>query len=180
MNEDKASVQQYWDARPCGFGESKAADTASVLLAHSRLRYEREPEIPGFAEFGRWKGRRVLEIGVGIGADYVQFRRAGAIAIGMDLSSQSLRLARQNLAINGLAGDLSNSDAESLPFAADAFDLVYSWGVLHHTPNMEAALDEVHRVLRPSGECRIMLYHRQSLVALQCIQIGRASCRERV
>jgi SAM-dependent methyltransferase len=103
-----------------------------------------------------------------MGADYARFARVGAGAIGVDLSLRSLELACQHAVANRITPLLLNADAESLPFADCSFDLVYSWGVLHHTPDTERALDEVHRVLRPGAECRAMLYHRRSLVALQC------------
>jgi len=127
-----------------------------------------------FAEFRHWVGRWVLEIGVGIGSDYDQFLRAGARAIGLDLSPRSLVLARQNAATNKVSAHLLNADAECLPFADDTFDLVYSWGVLHHSPDVARTLQEIHRVLRPGGECRAMLYHRHSLVACSatCAAVG--------
>jgi ubiquinone/menaquinone biosynthesis C-methylase UbiE len=87
--------------------------------------------------------------------------------MGVDLSSSSAGLARRRLGAAGLQRPLFVADAENLPFAADRFDLVYSWGVLHHTPNTERSIREVHRVLKPGGEARIMLYHRRSWVAWQ-------------
>ena len=169
MNSVKSAVQAYWNSRPCGLGESPNETTAEELFrTHARIRYEREPEIMPFAEFRHWVGRWVLEIGVGIGSDYDQFLRAGARAIGLDLSPRSLVLARQNAATNKVSAHLLNADAECLPFADDTFDLVYSWGVLHHSSDVARTLQEIHRVLRPGGECRAMLYHRHSLVALQC------------
>jgi ubiquinone/menaquinone biosynthesis C-methylase UbiE len=169
MRVTKATVQSYWDSRPCGSFEPPSALAASAFFqAHARLRYEREPEIVEFADFEAWVGRRVLEIGVGIGADFVRFKKQGVPTFGLDLSFRSLVLARQNAETNEVAATLVNADAESLPFADHTFDLVYSWGVLHHTPQIERAVGEVHRVLRPGGECRVMLYHRRSLLALQC------------
>jgi ubiquinone/menaquinone biosynthesis C-methylase UbiE len=119
-----------------------------------------------FADFKRWRGQRVLEVGAGMGTDLIGFAKAGANATGLDLSLASLRLARENSAGQGLCLRLINADAEKLPFEDNAFDLVYSWGVLHHTPNIQMALREIRRVLKPGAECRIMLYHRHSLNAL--------------
>jgi ubiquinone/menaquinone biosynthesis C-methylase UbiE len=121
-----------------------------------------------FADFEHWARRQVLEIGVGMGADLVRFGKAGAKAVGIELSIRSLSLARHNAEINRVVPTLANADAESLPFADHTFDLVYSWGVLHHTPDTERAVREVHRILKPGAECRVMLYHRRSLVGLQC------------
>ncbi len=169
MSTAKSAVKNYWNAQPCGLLEPpKGIAPTEFFQAHARIRYEREPEVGAFAEFENWAGRRILEIGVGVGADFVRFRKAGALSIGLDLSFRSLELARQNAELNQVASTLLNADAESLPFADEVFDLVYSWGVLHHTPEIEQASHEIHRVLRPGGECRVMLYHRRSLLALQC------------
>ena len=169
LTEAKIAVQKYWDSAPCGSTDAGVPpDDPAFFRSHARMRYQREPEIVPFANFEAWKGRQVLEIGVGMGADFVRFRQAGARPTGIDLSRESLKLACRNAAVNQVTRTLANADAESLPFADEKFDLVYSWGVLHHTPDTPRALDEVYRVLKPSGECRIMLYHRRSLTALQC------------
>lgn len=165
----QSAVREYWDLRPCGAEEPNTLSTSAQFFdAYARIRYEREPEIEGFAEFRRWAGRRVLEVGVGMGADFVRFAKAGANIVGTDLSSRSLELARRNAETNRLTPALLNADAQALPFAEGTFDLAYAWGVLHHAPDTERALREIHRVLRPGGECRVMLYHRHSLLALQC------------
>jgi len=169
MDLAKCAVQGYWDARPCGSSEcGNGRSRLEFFQSHARIRYEREPEIENFACFEAWRGRRILEIGIGMGADYIRFAEAGACAVGLDLSFRSLELARENAKTRRVVPRLLNADAESLPFVDCSFDLVYSWGVLHHTPETEQALCEVHRVLRPGAECRAMLYHRRSLVALQC------------
>lgn len=162
------AVQTYWDSKPCGSLEPTAWKApAEFFEAHAELRYTREPEIVAFAGFEKWRGQRVLEIGVGMGADFVRFAKAKAKICGIDLSRRSLGLALQNAEINDVPPTLLNADGESLPFPDESFDLVYSWGVLHHTLNIDRALLEIHRVLRPRGECRLMLYHRWSLVGLQ-------------
>ena len=83
---------------------------------------------------------------------------------GIDLSRRAIEHARRRLALLGLESLLLVADAECLPFADSAFDLVYSWGVIHHSPDTAAAVAEIHRVLRPGGTARIMIYHRASLV----------------
>lgn len=159
-------MRRYWEAEPCGTSTADAPPgTAEFFAQVERARYELEPFIPGFADFGRWRGRRVLEVGVGLGTDFVQFVRAGADATGVDLTEAAVDAVRQRLALEGLDAELLVADAERLPFETDSFDLVYSWGVLHHTPDTRRALDEVERVLRPGGEARIMLYSRRSWVA---------------
>lgn len=163
----KERVRTYWQAEPCGTSTTDAAPgTAAFYADVERQRYELEPFIPGFADFDRWRGERVLEVGVGLGTDFVQFVRAGAEATGVDLTEASVDAVRERLALEGLEAVLRVADAESLPFGDGEFDLVYSWGVIHHTPDTERALAEIRRVLKPDGEARIMLYSRRSWVAL--------------
>jgi SAM-dependent methyltransferase len=106
----------------------------------------------------------VLEVGVGLGTDFVNFVRAGAEATGVDLTEASVAAVGERLALEGLEADLRVADAESLPFADGEFDLVYSWGVIHHSPDTAAAVREIHRVLRPGGRARVMIYKHRSLV----------------
>jgi len=169
MNPEKQSVRDFWNAAPCGTaGVQKRDDLQAFLQEIERRRYELEPFIAQYADFDRWKGRRTLEVGCGTGTDLLQFLRAGAVAQAIDLSSQSAALARARLRFAGFeSGRVVLSDAENLPFPDNHFDLVYSWGVLHHTPDTIRAVNEVHRVLRPGGEICIMLYHRWSLLSLQ-------------
>ncbi len=166
---DKEDVKEFWEREACG--ERYGAE-------QDRLRYEVEPEIVTFADFQSAAGKRVLEIGVGMGADFVRWVRAGAVATGIDLTERAVTLTRHRLEQEGLKADVRVADAEALPFADGQFDIVYSWGVLHHTPNPEQALNEAQRVLAPGGELRVMLYNRHSWVALAawtrfCLLTGR-------
>jgi ubiquinone/menaquinone biosynthesis C-methylase UbiE len=164
----KELVRSYWDAQPCGSSESSSNwGSAEFFEDHAKKRYEREPMIENFANFAEWVGQRVLEIGVGMGADHVRFRKAGANMLGVDISGQSLVLTSRRAAMEGLQVDLANADAEVLPFPDNSFDMVYSWGVLMHTPDVPRTIREVRRVLKPGGKCRVMLYNRHSLLALQ-------------
>lgn len=150
LNPLKLSVRDYWDSNSCGT-KLIPQDTLSseFFPLHSKFRDQLEPGVEEFAQFRSWAGGRVVEIGVGIGAHFVRFRKAGVGAVGLDLSYRSLQLARQNALVNGVDAPLLNADAESLPFADNTFDLVYSWGVLHHTSDTDQALREIHRCLRP-------------------------------
>ena len=114
----------------------------------------------GFNEFA---GARLLEVGCGMGTDLLQFARGGAEITGVDLTPRSIEISRQHLAVYAERGDFAISDCETLPFANDSFDVVYSNGVLHHTPDTAGAVREIHRVLRPGGLGRVMLYHRGSV-----------------
>ncbi len=166
--ESKALVQRFWDAEPCGsryLGDSADSDSAD-FEAHARTRYELEPYIREFAGFDRAAGKTVLEVGVGMGADYLEWLKAGAIAAGVDLSEISLERARRRCQAAGYTPDLQKADAEHLPFADNAFDIVYSYGVMHHSPDPAQCVREARRVLKPGGELRIMLYHHPSLTGL--------------
>ena len=167
MSAIKAEVRAYWEADPCGAKLAHAdVGTPEFFAEVERTRYELEPFIPSFAEFEQWRGRDVLEVGMGLGTDFVRFARAGAYAHGVDLTKAAVELVARRLDLEGLSADIRRADAEALPFEDESFDLVYSWGVLHHTPDTRASLDEIRRVLRPGGEARIMLYSRRSWVAL--------------
>ena len=152
----KEQVRDFWEEEACG--ERYGAE-------QDRLRYELEPEILRFADFDSASGLRVLEIGVGMGSDFLRWARAGAAATGVDLTDRAVAITRQRLEAAGLSAEVRTADAENLPFADGSFDLVYSWGVLHHTPDPRRALAEAQRVLAPGGRLKVMLYHRRSWVA---------------
>jgi ubiquinone/menaquinone biosynthesis C-methylase UbiE len=157
--ELKDTVRDFWNASPCGTRYLEGRDT---YLAHARTRDSLEPHISRFADFGSARGKRVLEIGVGMGADYLEWLRAGAQATGIDLSRTSVENARQRCEQAGFVPDLRVSDAEQMAFADDSFDLVYSYGVMHHSPDTQQCLREAWRVLKPGGRLKIMLYHHPS------------------
>lgn len=159
----KSQVADFWNAEPCG---TRYLGDSAEFEAHALARYTLEPYIPAFAGFAASRGKRVLEIGVGMGADYEQWLKAGALAIGVDLSKTSLDSARRRCELSGLTPDLRLADAESLPFADNSFDIVYSYGVMHHSPDTPRCLQEALRVLKPGGDARIMLYHHVSLTGL--------------
>ena len=124
---------------------------------------------PGGAPFGRlieyekWRGKLVLEIGCGSGAHTAQLARAGAETTAVDLTSNAVQLTSRRLEVFALSATVLQADAERLPFDSNSFDLVWSWGVIHHTPRTESAITEIHRVLKPGGEARLMVYHRNSI-----------------
>ncbi|HEX3104190.1 MAG TPA: class I SAM-dependent methyltransferase [Terriglobales bacterium] len=159
----KNVVADFWDADPCG---TRYLGEKFGFEAHARARYQLEPHISNFAGLASAHGLRVLEIGVGMGADYEQWLKAGAFASGVDLSPVSLERTRRRCKLAGLAPDLHLADAENLPFAENSFDVVYSYGVMHHSPDTRKCLRESWRVLKPGGEARIMLYHHVSLTGI--------------
>ena len=164
--DQKSRVQEFWEAEPCGAAHGEALEGSPEFFANvERTRDELEPFIPAYADFAGARGRRVLEIGVGVGTDFIRFVRAGAIATGVDLTEHAVALVRRRVELEGLEAEMVQADAERLPFADGAFDRVYSWGVLHHTPDSRRAIAEALRVLAPGGDACIMLYSRHSWVA---------------
>lgn len=173
--ELKGRVRRFWDNQPCGVRHGEAPPgTKGFYEAVEAHRYEAEFHIPAVAEFTQHRNERVLEIGGGLGTDGRQFARNGARYVDADLSGNSLSLARQGFLLERLTGGFTQTDAESLPFASETFDLVYSHGVLHHTPDTERAIGEVFRVLKRGGKAIIMLYARESLGYVAAHFLGRA------
>ncbi len=160
-SDPKIAVRNFWNSDPCG---GRYLEGAEDFEADARVRYLLEPHIPEFAQFASARGLRVLEVGVGMGADYLEWLKAGARATGVDLSSASIEKAERRCQLAGYKPDLRVADAEHLPFGDDNFDVVvYSYGVMHHTPDTARCLREAWRVLKPGGHARIMLYHHPSL-----------------
>jgi SAM-dependent methyltransferase len=160
----KAAVREFWNQAPCGEVYARGESERERYAALSRTRYELEPYLPEFARFAEGRGKDVLEIGVGMGCDHVEWARAGPRSLtGVDLTPAAIAHSAAHLAVYGLASKLQVADAENLPFPDASFDLVYSWGVLHHTPDTPRTIQEVHRVLRPGGLARVMIYHTHSL-----------------
>lgn len=163
----KKDVRDYWNRNACGEVMAVGETPDDGIAEAARRRYELEPYIERFANFASGRGRDVLEIGVGMGADHKRWATQGPRQlVGIDLTPRAIEFTRRALDADGLSSTLQVGDAESLPFANEAFDIVYSWGVLHHSPDTEAAVREVQRVLRPGGRARVMIYHRLSLVGL--------------
>jgi ubiquinone/menaquinone biosynthesis C-methylase UbiE len=164
----KQTVHEFWTEHACG---TEWTDSEKFSRAYfdeiEEARYRIEPEIHAFAQFTRAREKKVLEVGVGASTDFLQWVRAGAQAHGIDLTQEAIDHARQRLAVYGLeAADLRPADCEALPFDDDSFDLVYSWGVIHHTPDTFKALREIARVTRPGGRAKVMVYNRRSLWVL--------------
>lgn len=161
--ELKERVREFWQAHPCGTKFSDAEmGTREFFERVEQHRYTKESHILAAGDFANAGGLKVLEIGCGLGTDGAQFAKAGADYTGIDLTEASIELARKRFELFGLKGEFRVADAERLDFAGESFDLVYSHGVLHHTPDIDAAIREIHRVLKPRGQARIMLYHRDS------------------
>jgi len=161
-----ADVKQYWDRRPCNIRHSpKPLGTRDYFDEVETRKYFVEPHIPEFANFPRWRGKDVLEIGCGIGTDSVNFVRNGANLTIVELSTESLAITKKRLELEHLQADLINGNAEGLDELlpqGKKFDLIYSFGVIHHTPHPERVVSAIAKRLKPGGELRIMVYARHS------------------
>jgi ubiquinone/menaquinone biosynthesis C-methylase UbiE len=165
----KTRVRQHWEQEVCGsrYGTTVPSERQAFFDAVDRVRYAQDYMLAPFARFDTAAGKRVLEIGLGTGADFVRWVQAGAEAHGRDLTQASVAMVRERLALLGAEADVAQGDAENLAEFPDSyFDIYYSWGVLHHTPNTERTIAEAYRVLKPGGELRIMLYHYPSVGTL--------------
>jgi len=160
-------VRDYWNARPCNIRHSTAPIGSKEYFDQVEARkYFVEYHIPGFAEFEKWRGKKVLEIGCGIGTDTINFARAGAQVTTVDLSDKSMELARTRASVFGLQDRIrfcpGNAEQLSTFVPVEPYDLIYSFGVIHHTPHPDTVLEELRRYARPGTAIKIMVYHRRS------------------
>lgn len=175
MNEQNGElnplVRAYWEKEPCGTPASvTGVHEAGSLEWYKKIedyRYKLEPFIHAISQFTRHRGKRILEVGVGAGTDHLQWARAGLDCYGVDLTDAAIETTRNHLGHYGLSSNLQRVDAEHLPFQQNYFDLVYSWGVIHHSESPEQIITEIRRVLRPGGMFIGMMYGRNSPVVLK-------------
>lgn len=158
-----SDVQRFWETEACGSHFVQGArGTREFFDQYRRFRYQTEWHIPVLVPFKETRGKTVLEIGCGNGADGVMFALEGADYTGVDLTQTAVDATRLHFCTLGLRGSFAVENAEQLSFPDASFDFVYSHGVLHHSPNPLRAFDEVHRVLKPGGRAVLMLYHKHS------------------
>ena len=159
-------VQNYWNSRPCNIRHSPSpVGTRQYFDEVEARKYFVEPHIPLFAEFEKWRGKKVLEIGCGLGTDTINFARAGAQVTAVDLSTESLALAKNRAEVFGLDNvTFYQANAEQLSdyVPVERYDLVYSFGVIHHTPHPERVIEQIHRYMDKDSIFKIMVYHRNS------------------
>lgn len=165
-------VKKFWDSGPCNIRHSpKPIGTKDYFDEVECKKYKAEPHILGFADFDKWKDKDVLEIGCGIGTAVISFLRAGARVTAVDLSDVSVDLCRQRLKVYNFEADVSTANAEILDQTLDPekkYDLVYSFGVIHHTPNPKNVIEQARKFVKPGGELRIMLY---SLISYKVFRV---------
>ena len=160
-NKDLNDVYEFWNSESCGERNAVGATEKEKFLSETNERYKLEPYIKTFAEFGRFKNLDVLEIGVGFGSDHCQIAQQNPKSLtGVDLTDRAIENTRNRFHTLGYQSSLATDNAENLSFQSNSFDAVYSWGVLHHSPNTEKCFQEVYRVLKPDGFAKIMIYHK--------------------
>ncbi len=168
-NRIKLRTAEHWSENPIAarhpdFRPTHPEFSKGWFEEHSHFRYvDYGPWMREVAGFDRHSGEFMLEVGCGMGTDLLEFARGGARVVGLDLTWRHLELAARRFSFFGQRGRFLRGDAERLPFPDEKFDFVYSNGVLHHTPDTEGAVREIHRVLKPGGSATILLYHRNSL-----------------
>ena len=165
-------VRAYWSRRPCNIRHStKPVGTREYFDEVEARKYFVEPHIPKFAQFERWRGKKVLEIGCGIGTDSVNFARAGADVTVVDLSHESIEVCRKRFDVFGLKANFYEGDAEHLSefVPVEQYDLIYSFGVIHHTPHPELVMEQLRQYCKPDTELRLMLYTKWSWKVLWII-----------
>ncbi len=173
---DEQSIRDFWNAHPCGDHqvESLHADYEAFFDRYDKFRYSREGHILRRLDAIDFKGKRVLEIGLGQGADAEQIIRRGAMWSGLDLTPEAIRRVSMRMRLRGLSYErLECGSALAIPFADNSFDIVFSHGVLHHIPDVKTAQREIARVLKPEGKLIAMLYARRSLNYLVSIALVR-------
>jgi SAM-dependent methyltransferase len=161
----RVNAQRQWNTNPCGNVGGQSADLAKFIEVE-RVRYDEQDWMHDFFGYSSFCGKRVLEVGVGLGTDLTQFARAGAECHAVDITDAHLAMARANFASRGLPVTLVKADATQIPYPDANFDAVYSFGVLHHIPEIDACLSEIRRVLKPGGILMVGLYHKWSLFHL--------------
>ena len=160
-NKDLKDVFAFWNSESCGERDAVGATEKEKFLSETNERYKLEPYIKTFAEFERFKNLDVLEIGVGFGSDHCEIAKQNPKSLaGVDLTDRAIENTRNRFHTLGYQSSLAKDNAENLSFQSNSFDAVYSWGVLHHSPNTEKCFQEVYRVLKPDGFAKIMIYHK--------------------
>ena len=170
-NKPITEVRDYWNRRPCNIRHSpKPVGSKEYFDEVEQRKYFVEPHIPGFAQFSKWQGKKVLEIGCGIGTDTMNFARAGATVTAVDLSEKSIEVAKQRAEVFGLGDRIrfyqANAEELSQVVPVEPYDLIYSFGVIHHTPRPDRVVEQLKAYSKPGTTLKVMVYHRYSFKVL--------------
>mgnify|MGYP001225546940 FL=1 len=165
INKYKQRAINQWTKNPIGTESTKYPEGSLEFFDEiAKNRYQiYAPWMKSTFKFEQYRNKKVLEVGVGVGTDHLELAKAGAILTGIDITPKSIELTKKNLELHGYHSDLLVADAENLPFEDEIFEVVYSFGVLHHIPDTQKAIDEIYRVLKPQGKAIITLYNKNSL-----------------
>jgi len=167
-NIDK--VKQFWNFRPCNIKHSdKPINTKEYYDEVEKKKYFVEPHIPQFAEFKKWTNKNVLEIGCGIGTDSINFARNGAKLTTIDLSEKSIEICKKRFEVFNLSADIICGDCEKLNNILNnqKFDLIYSFGVIHHSPEPSKIIEGIQKYCHKETVIKIMLYSFFSFKTLE-------------
>jgi len=163
MTNRLKQVEEFWNDNLCGEHFINAIYASKDYFEQYReFRYKKEHHLNRLIDWQSAKNKDVLEIGLGIGADGTRWVAYARSYTGIDLTDSAVKATRHHFRLLSLKGNILKGNAESLPFEDNSFDIVYSHGVLHHTPSIENALGEIFRVLRRNGEVILMLYSKNS------------------
>ena len=158
-------VKKFWNDRPCNVRHSsKELGSKEYFIEVSNKKFFVEPHIINFTNFNSWSGKKVLEIGCGLATAGIEFAKAGANYTGVELSEESLSLARKRFEVFDQTANFYAGNAEELTFfvPVENYDLIYSFGVIHHSPYPEKILSEVKKYMNENSILKIMLYAKDS------------------
>lgn len=178
IDHPKKDIQNWWAENPMTYGETHGQTVFNdgsfemgtrdffdridqEFYSWNKPLHKQKPFDKLFP-YSLYKGKKVLEIGCGLGAMLMNWAKNGADCTGIDLNPTSIEQSKKRFELHGLTADIRLEDANHLPFDDNYFDYVWSWGVLHHSPNLELSIKELFRILKPGGGFGIMLYNRQS------------------
>ena len=159
------NVKEFWDNRPCNIRHSQQPIGSKEYFNEvEQKKFFVEPHILSFTDFSQWKDKTVLEIGCGIGTAAINFAKHGAIYTGIELSEESLKLAKQRFNVYEQQGNFYSGNAEQLSdfLPEQKFDLIYSFGVIHHTPNPKNVINQLQKYMHSSSVLKIMVYAKHS------------------
>lgn len=160
------AVRDFWDQHPlCSHLIDSEPGTENFFREFDQMRAAIEPDdfVEQMLAPSQASGKRVLDVGCGNGYMLAKFARSGTTVVGIDLTAKALDVTKKRMKLSGLTAKLTQADSADLPFADQSFDVVYSLGVLHHSPDTEKSFREIHRVLRPGGEIVVMVYNKNSV-----------------
>lgn len=168
-------IKRYWNEHIHDLELAKhPVGTKGFFEDLDEYRFDKLRYLPRVVNFDGYRGKKLLEVGCGIGIDLVRFARGGAVVTGVDLAETAIDLAKKNFELNGLSGDLRVGNGEALEFEDNTFDVVYAHGVLQYTADAQKMVDELRRVVKPGGEVITMVYNRNSWLNLLSVTLGVA------